>query len=330
MRPGKIRKCTTAAPGTGNVVGPAASTPGHLALFANNAGSALQDGGAPAPSATIDTTNASNIRTVTLGSGVARSVQDKLDDAVSVKDYGAKCDGSSDDTTAIQAAINSLPNDGGIIQFPQASTCKVSSTLTVGDGTTSAVSTKRGVILRGSGLPNTPASAPTFSGYAATNGARLLWAGAASGQMLQINGPLQGWGIQILYFDCGSVSGTGAIKVVSAAFADNQNVTVQNCPGNSNVSTSNPLGGYTGVGNVDSFRNHWSNTFVVVPATAAAKGIVLTGDAGGTSNTDYNIFESTFVLFSERQHRQFRRFTFRSLTATYSSTHLSGIQAQAT
>lgn len=37
---------------------------------------------------------------------------------VSVKDYGAKGDGVSNDTTAIQAALNALKNTGGTIFFP--------------------------------------------------------------------------------------------------------------------------------------------------------------------------------------------------------------------
>ena len=37
---------------------------------------------------------------------VARTVQDKLREQVSVKDFGAVCDGSTDDTAAVQAAVN--------------------------------------------------------------------------------------------------------------------------------------------------------------------------------------------------------------------------------
>lgn len=52
------------------------------------------------------------------GTGAAsRSVQEKLRDAVSVKDFGAKTDGT-DCSTAIQNAIASLPASGGTIRFP--------------------------------------------------------------------------------------------------------------------------------------------------------------------------------------------------------------------
>ncbi len=49
---------------------------------------------------------------------VARTAQSKLRESVSVKDFGAVGDGVTDDTAAIQAAINSLPS-GGTVLFPQ-------------------------------------------------------------------------------------------------------------------------------------------------------------------------------------------------------------------
>lgn len=63
-------------------------------------------------SATIDYTAA--------GTGaVTRSVEAKLRETVSVTDFGAAGDGSSDDTAEIQAAIDALPVEGGVLIFPE-------------------------------------------------------------------------------------------------------------------------------------------------------------------------------------------------------------------
>lgn len=49
---------------------------------------------------------------------VATTVQSKLRESVSVKDFGAVGDGVVNDTAAIQAAINSMPAAGGKVFFP--------------------------------------------------------------------------------------------------------------------------------------------------------------------------------------------------------------------
>jgi hypothetical protein len=53
------------------------------------------------------------------GSGAtARTVDSKLKDTVSVKDFGAVGDGTTDDTAAIQAALDSISTTGGTVRVP--------------------------------------------------------------------------------------------------------------------------------------------------------------------------------------------------------------------
>lgn len=68
--------------------------------------------------------------TAPLPSAVVRSAADRLAEVLSVKDFGAKGDGATDDTAAIQAALEAAPDHGGVVFFP-AGTYRVTSTLTI-------------------------------------------------------------------------------------------------------------------------------------------------------------------------------------------------------
>jgi len=67
---------------------------------------------------TSEVANANAVTFLQAGTGaIPRSVQDKERDIVSVKDFGAVGDGVTDDTSAIQAAVNAV-SDGGTIYVP--------------------------------------------------------------------------------------------------------------------------------------------------------------------------------------------------------------------
>ena len=64
---------------------------------------------------------------------VAESVTAKLQQIVTVKDFGARGDGATNDTAAIQAAINALAASGGTVVFPDGN-YRVSSTIALAAG----------------------------------------------------------------------------------------------------------------------------------------------------------------------------------------------------
>src|SRR5690242_16318941 len=106
-----------AFPAAGTVVGPASSTSGDIAIWGNTGGTQLRDGGTSVTSLTNNITS----NTIAM-SGV-----------VNVTSYGAKCDGDTDDTTAVSVAIATATasgNSGPTAKVYLPGPCVVSSTIT--------------------------------------------------------------------------------------------------------------------------------------------------------------------------------------------------------
>lgn len=123
------------------------------------------------------TRGASLLQFIQAGSGAStRTAQAKLREFVSAKDFGALGDGSTDDTSAIQAAINALVADrGGTLYFP-AGVYILSSTLTIGTLDEGATSLNKAINFQGAGSSEAGGTAaPTV----------LKWTGGAS-KMLTI------------------------------------------------------------------------------------------------------------------------------------------------
>ena len=209
--------------------------------------------------------------------------------------YGAAGDGVTDDTAAIQAAINAAGGHrGGVVTF-DAKPYLITNTLNIGNGSSSAVSTYGGVVLNGVAPPWLPPQ--FFTGYPITGGTVLVWRGAPGGTMVSINGPLQGWGVGNMVLD-GAASGGGfgglagiGLLVVSAQNGSSPNLTIRGCQ-NAGLLSETVLP-FTGDTETDSIANSYPNLSVGVGWQNGAKGIVLTGTA--SSNTCFNVFERTAI-----------------------------------
>jgi len=113
------------------------------------------------------------------GAEVGRYVRLCEDNHRNVKWFGATGDGAHDDTAAIQAAIDSLPKEGGTVVLP-GGRYKVTDTIHIGNGTTEKASDKNGIKLIGQGAA---------FGHEVTAETTLL-ASAKYDTMLSINGPI--------------------------------------------------------------------------------------------------------------------------------------------
>lgn len=233
--------------------------------------------------------NLSGTTALASGSTTPRALSARFSDVANVKDFGAKGDGASDDTAAIQSAINSLSS--GEVHFP-AGNYRITSTLTVGNGSATQASTTWGIALIGTGIP--PLPAPMIGGFPSTGGTRLQWVGGAA-NMINIAGPLNGWGVSNMYLDGGGTANYG-IQVTSASFGCCNNLSFANINNSSVFETA--LANFVGFGLANSMHNSWTNLGIAVPAVAGAKAIVLTGQPAGKptpSNSCYSNYTNVMI-----------------------------------
>ena len=73
--------------------------------------------------------DASDLTVIATGSGTAISLADRAAWIKDIRDFGAVCDGNTDDTLAVIACLNSFPATGGTMQY--SGTPLISSTLTI-------------------------------------------------------------------------------------------------------------------------------------------------------------------------------------------------------
>lgn len=119
---------------------------------------------------------------------IYRFDESSTETVTNVRDFGAIGDGTTDDTIAIQAAINSLEAGGGIVWFPRG-VYKITSTLTAGNGSASGPSSINGIKLIGEGgwhYENIFAAGD----FTSTSAVTLLWGSASASTMLEVHGPI--------------------------------------------------------------------------------------------------------------------------------------------
>ncbi|NTJ67505.1 hypothetical protein G6M50_05970 [Agrobacterium rhizogenes] len=206
--------------------------------------------------------------------------------------FGAKGDaGITDNTLPINQALANLPATGGKVLL-DIGIHTHTGVINFGDGNSDSISTRNGMVLIGAGQPPLPAT--WFGGLNYQPPTALIYTGSKSCHQIDINGPLQGWGIQNLYMSGGGVANIN-INVSSGQFGDSRNLVLVGATGTAiNSATLSVFGTVT---NCDSLHNWWTNIAITCNSSGVARGIILSGrgmDAKGT-NTDYNCFQNVVI-----------------------------------
>lgn len=187
----------------------------------------------------------------------------------------------------IQAAINSLPPDGGTVML-EPGTYTLTDTVAIGNGGVGKLSTRHGVVLQGVARPG----AGVIIG--ASTSVLFKWAGPTGGAMVRINGPLHGWGVQNIEFD-GSNSAAVGLLVESGQFGDSRNLIFQRHTYAAIQSTCVP--NFPGSSITDSLQNQWTNIRIwhLPPAISGSAAVVL-DTSSPTCDTDVNTFTGLFII----------------------------------
>ena len=224
---------------TGRV--PAADVSGLGALATQSAGAVAITGGTVA-GANLATSDASATVATPTGATAGRTLAAHLADVFNVQDFsGCTWDGVADVSACVQAAVNAAAaKGGGRVVIPAAPAgvyvggvgkfgWPVASTIIIGNGTTTALSTQNGVVLKG--IPGGGEFARLgLYGSLGMSGAVLRWTGSAGGTMVQINGPANGNAVANLGLDAAGSAAT-CLRILSDRMAEFPNITCANNTG---------------------------------------------------------------------------------------------------
>ena len=208
----------------------------------------------------------------------------------SITDFpGVDLSGNTASGAAFNAAIASLTN-GGTLTIPAGSTIALDQTLNIGNGSSGTVSTLQGVRIKGMGVPST-AGGGAGVGVPAQTPVTFKWVGATNDQVIQVNGPLAGWGLENILIDGGSVAGVTGLNILSGQNGDIRFLTFKGCF--QSIVLNVQAGFSTAI--ADAMHNVFYACTVANPAINGCVAITLTGNVAGNANSAFNTFIGTTI-----------------------------------
>ncbi|MGE0575392.1 hypothetical protein [Reyranella sp.] len=215
---------------------------------------------------------------------------------VRAKWFGAAGNGVTDDEAAINAAIQHLPATGGTCWLDGKHL--VEDTIRLGNGTSSTLSTRHGVILRGA-VP--PVFARDGSALALTPAASIIWGGGTGQAIVDVAGPMIGGGVCDLLIDGDDTTGSVGLRLKSISRFEHSRLTIRNCA----IGLQHDCHDGTGFdpvisGNTEHVRG--SDIIIEMPAMADAIGYLATGPASGAASSAF-ITMDTLRIYPQSTNR---------------------------
>lgn len=195
-----------------------------------------------------------------------------------ISTYGAKGDGVTDDTTAIQNAITAAGLVGGVVVFP-AGTYLISSTLNI----------PARVRLQGAGCGANFDAAVNISWNPISS---IKWNGAIHGKMLALSSPPSMIEVRDLAFD-GNNLADYALYLDRAQGCVFHSIGIQNCLLDLILLTST-----LSTANANAQHNRFSSIFLFTGTSNTGSGIHLAGDPTHVANACHNLFEKVVISFA--------------------------------
>jgi len=200
--------------------------------------------------------------------------------------FQLSADGATSDSAKIQDAVDICALIGvKRLRFRDAEYA-LTSTVTVGDGTSTSYSTINGVELVGVGAPFLRLT--NTGGPQEDKGTRFKWTGASGGTMVKIAGPSQGNGISNIALNCNSLAAKG-LEILSGNRGKFLNLTVASPEDNGVaidigcVAAESISSGGTQTEAISAEGNRFENTRINLTNTDTT-GIRLDGYTGSASN----------------------------------------------
>lgn len=212
------------------------------------------------------------------GSGaVARTVESKLRDAIDVRDFGAECDGVTDDYASVAAAVAAAQARGAgtTVLFPAGTVC-MGTRLTVEDTP---------VFLQGAGQ-----GMGAYDSFPATVGTTLKFTGSggATDPFIHFKGCQSRGGMRGFSLNANGATGVG-LSVDTVLFGVFEELNIYSPTKKALLLTSNIANGST------CSWNRFANVLLHAPILVSTCALHVTGDAA--TNSCHNTFENLAINY---------------------------------